>query len=107
MIAPDRLDADVLSALRSLMSGFPSLQRARETTQRFISNEISPQDLDQARPETRERLTLLRSLHRVLTDYENLGVAAHTMLHDIPLLIRTLKSSDLQIRTGHGFQGLD
>lgn len=103
---PDRLDADVLSALRSLISGFPSLQRACETTLRFAVPEVPPAELE-IKPETRERITLLRSLHHVLTDYKNLGVPESTMLHDIPLLVRSLKSADLQIRTGHGFQGLD
>jgi len=107
MIATDQLDADVLSAWRSLISGFPSLERARDTTQRFTSDELSADNLEQVSAQTRDRLRLLRSLHRVLTDYEKLGIPRLTMLHDIPLLVRTLKIADQQIRSGIGFQDLD
>ena len=79
MIATDQLDADVLSAWRSLISGFPSLERARDTTQRFTSDELSADNLEQVSAQTRDRLRLLRSLHRVLTDYEKLGIPRLTM----------------------------
>lgn len=107
MIANDQLDADVLSAWRSLISGFPSLERARETTQRFTSDDLSAEKLEQLSAQTRDRLLLLRSLHRVLTDYENLGIPKLTMLHDIPLLVRTLKIADQQIRSGIRFHDFD
>lgn len=99
----DRLPSDVLSALRSLISGFPSLDRARDTTRRFAGIPASAQ----ADPVTRARLGLLRAVERVLDAYAELGVAPRTMLHDIPLLVHSIKAADQRIRNGEGFQGFN
>ncbi|MBV8048353.1 MAG: hypothetical protein JO171_14450 [Paludibacterium sp.] len=99
---PDRLDAEALSALRSLLSGFPSLQRAHDTTRRYTQ----PASPDAAlAPATRARHYLLAALHPVLAQFMALGIPAGTMLHDVPLLLASIRHADKQIRDGHGFAG--
>lgn len=106
MTSTDRLDAEILSALRSLISGFPSLKRACETTQRFV--EIKGQQASGTlEAKARDRLHLLEALCPLLETYMELGVPAGTMLHDIPLLVHGIKMADRQIREGRGFSGFN
>jgi hypothetical protein len=105
MIAIDRLDSDSLSALRSLSSGFPSLQRALESAQRFSSLSIQPEELERLSDITKGRLAALEAL---ATEFETLlrvGVPAQTKLYDIPFVMYCIRQADQRIREGHGFQG--
>jgi hypothetical protein len=106
MTSTHRLDAEVLSALRSIISGFPSLSRACETTQRFVELERL-EDAETLNTRTRGRLQLLAALHPLLANYVTLGIPAGTMLHDIPLLVHGIKAADQRILDGQGFAGFN
>jgi hypothetical protein len=99
---PDRLDAEVLSALRSLLSGFASLQRAHETTRRYAAA-TAPDDL--TAPRTRSRRNLLAALHPLLAQFMALGIPPSTMLYDVPLLLASIRHADERIRQGYDFMG--
>ena len=105
MTSTHRLDAEVLSALRSIISGFPSLSRACETTLRFVELELD--DAETLNKRTHGRLQLLAALHPLLADYVSLGIPAGTMLHDIPLLVHGIKAADRRILDGQGFTGFN
>jgi len=103
MTTTDRLDTEVLSALRSLSSGFPSLARALQATERFLLRECNQQHTAVV---TQHRLTLLVDLNRVLNEFEQLGIPTNTLLRDIPLLLPGIIMAERKIQAGHGFTGL-
>jgi hypothetical protein len=107
MMSTDRLDTEVLSALRSLISGFPSLKRAGETTLRFVELKQQIDKQETLETKTQDRLNLLAALHPLLTTYMELGIPADTMLHDVPLLVHGIRMADRKILDGQGFTGFN
>ncbi|BEV71574.1 MULTISPECIES: hypothetical protein [unclassified Paludibacterium] len=99
-VAAERLDAEVLSTLRSLISGFASLQRAIEATRRY-SQTTDPQVQGRALA----RWQLLATIHPLLKQYIDLGVAPGTLLHDVPLLVPAIRQAEAEIRERGEFGG--
>ncbi|TDR82140.1 hypothetical protein [Paludibacterium purpuratum] len=107
MISTDRFDAEALSTLRSLISGFPSLKRAYESTGRYALEARTEAQLAALTPCTRARVALLAALHPLLAQLMALGIPATTLLHEVPFLLYSIKRADEDIRNGHEFHGFE